>query len=541
MVKKGLLSAALFILLATGLMAQAPALFNYQAVVRSANGNPVANNTNVAVRFTVHDGSAAGTVLYQETTTRVANQFGLITHQVGSGAVVSGTLGGVSWGSGAKYLQVEIDPAGGTTYADMGTSQLLSVPYALYAANSPAGAAGATGPTGLQGLAGTTGAKGATGNDGATATVGATGNDGTTGATGATGTNGTTGATGPSGNNGNNGSTGATGPSGNNGNNGSTGATGPTGPTGNNTIPNGTAAGQILQWNGTSWVTTTICSFFQTDINNCGTCGNVCSFANASGVCTGGACVISACNTGFANCNAITSDGCEININTSTSNCGACGNLCSVANATAGCTGGSCSISACNSGFANCNVNSADGCEINISTNTSNCGTCGNVCPPRTNASALCTGGTCTISCNAGFGNCNANAADGCEVILSTNAANCGACGNVCSFANGSATCSGGSCFLAACNAGFGNCNAFAGDGCEISITANPSNCGTCGNACSAGLVCNGAGVCAGTCSSGFSYCSGSCVNLSTNTNNCGACGNVCPAGQVCTAGVCHP
>lgn len=179
-------------------IAQAPALMNYQAVVRNASGNAVAS-TAVAMRFTIHDGSSTGTTVYQETTTKTTNQFGLVTHQVGGGTVVAGTVAGIAWGSGAKYLEVEVDVAGGTNYVSMGNSQLVSVPYALYAANGPAGATGATGATGL------TGATGATGNTGATGAgiAGPTGNTGATGATGpgggVTGPTGPTGATGPAG------------------------------------------------------------------------------------------------------------------------------------------------------------------------------------------------------------------------------------------------------------------------------------------------------------------------------------------------------
>jgi hypothetical protein len=179
-------------------VAQAPALMSYQAVVRNSSGNAVAN-TAVAVRFTVHDGSSTGATVYQETSTKTTNQFGLVTHQVGSGTIVTGTIGGITWGNGAKYLEVEVDIAGGTNYVSMGSSQLVSVPYALYAANGPVGATGATGLNGATGATGPTGA-------GVAGPTGSTGNTGVTGPTGATGPGG--GVTGPTG------PTGATGPAG---------------------------------------------------------------------------------------------------------------------------------------------------------------------------------------------------------------------------------------------------------------------------------------------------------------------------------------
>ncbi|MFN8286875.1 MAG: tail fiber domain-containing protein [Chitinophagales bacterium] len=231
--KKSLLSFVLA--LAFGLaIAQAPNQMNYQAVVRGTNGQPVANNTPVQLRFTIHDGSATGTSVYTETISTTANQFGLVSVAIGSTA----NLASVSWGSGSKFLQVEanVNSAG---FNDMGTSQLISVPYALYAANSPAGTTGATGPTGPQGIQGAQGPAGAQGADGATGPTGpqgpqgsgggATGATGPTGATGATGSGGgATGPTGPTGVKGSTGSTGATGATGA----GVTGPTGPTGPTG---------------------------------------------------------------------------------------------------------------------------------------------------------------------------------------------------------------------------------------------------------------------------------------------------------------------
>ena len=139
MKKQLLLLAAVALLAVTG-YAQAPQQFNYQAVVRDAAGLPVANNTPVNIRFTIHDLSATGTSVYTETDNAFANQFGLVTMQVGS----NGNLGTVNWGNGAKYLQVEVSISGGA-FVSAGASQLISVPYALYAANSTGGV---TGPSG---------------------------------------------------------------------------------------------------------------------------------------------------------------------------------------------------------------------------------------------------------------------------------------------------------------------------------------------------------------------------------------------------------
>ena len=208
------------------LSAQIPQQMNYQAVVRNASGLPVINNSNIKMRFTIRDGIPTGAVVFQEIATLSSNTFGLVTHAIGS----SGNLAGVTWGSGAKYLQVETDVAGGTNYTDMGTTQLLSVPYALYAENANVpGLPGATGATGAQGATGNTGATGSTGIQGlqgVTGNVGATGAQGIQGATGNTGATGVQGVTGPTGAAGTNGSNGATGVQGLQGVTGSVGATG---------------------------------------------------------------------------------------------------------------------------------------------------------------------------------------------------------------------------------------------------------------------------------------------------------------------------
>ncbi|MDB5282959.1 MAG: hypothetical protein JWO06_2034 [Bacteroidota bacterium] len=217
---------------ATSGFAQVPQGVNYQAIGRDGTGAILANQ-HISVSFAVHDGSAAGTIVYQETDTASTNQFGLFTVVLGHGTPVLGTFPAINWGTGNKYLEVDYDPNGGTNYSIMGTAQLMSVPYALYAGNTnasgitgPTGADGATGPQGISGTQGATGAVGLQGNTGAT---GATGQDGTTGNTGATGPTGNTGAGG--------GATGPAGPTGATGITGDTGATGvggagPTGPTG---------------------------------------------------------------------------------------------------------------------------------------------------------------------------------------------------------------------------------------------------------------------------------------------------------------------
>lgn len=238
-IKQLLTALAVFITL--GLTAQVPQYINYQAVVRNAAGTPVAGGTAVKFRFTILDGSSTGTPVYTEVSNSLtSNPSGLVNTAIG----INSSLGSVTWGTGSKWLKVEADVNNTGSYTDMGTQQLVSVPFALYAANSPAGAPGATGPTGPAGANGANGSNGTNGVAGPAGTTGATGPAGPTGV-GVTGPTGPTGSAGTAG--GATGPTGPTGPTGTGG--GATGATGPAGiagPTG----PAGTAGANGL--NGTN-------------------------------------------------------------------------------------------------------------------------------------------------------------------------------------------------------------------------------------------------------------------------------------------------
>jgi Protein of unknown function (DUF1566) len=160
--------------------AQAPNAIPYQAVARNSSGNLIASQ-NIHLRFTIHDGTATGTTVFQETQTVTTNVLGLFSVNIGQGTPVSGNFTTINWGTGAKFTQVEMDATGGNSYIDMGTQQMMSVPFALYAAHSnDAGPAGATGATGPQGPIGSNGATGATGLTGATGPTGAAGQGGVT-------------------------------------------------------------------------------------------------------------------------------------------------------------------------------------------------------------------------------------------------------------------------------------------------------------------------------------------------------------------------
>jgi len=206
-----------------------PELFNYQGIARDGAGIELMNQA-ISLQISIRETYPTGTIIYQETHNVSTNQFGLFSIQIGGGAVISGIFNAIDWGANSHYVQVEMDATGGTIYMDMGTQQLFSVPYALYAKSS--GTGGTTGPTGAQGIQGNVGATGATGAQGIQGQTGVTGAQGIQGNVGATGVQGIQGVTGTTGAQGVQGLTGATGAQGIQGNVGATGAQGIQGVTG---------------------------------------------------------------------------------------------------------------------------------------------------------------------------------------------------------------------------------------------------------------------------------------------------------------------
>lgn len=124
-----LLTAILF--LSFLLKSQAPQSINYQAIARDAGGNIV--TTSIGIKFQIFQGSVGGTLVYEEVNTANPSSAGIFNVGIGAGTPVSGTFSSIAWGSGPYFLQVSIDPAGGTSYTTIGSAQLVSVPYALFA------------------------------------------------------------------------------------------------------------------------------------------------------------------------------------------------------------------------------------------------------------------------------------------------------------------------------------------------------------------------------------------------------------------------
>ena len=146
--------------------AQAPQKMSYQSVLRNSS-NALLANTAVGMQISILQGSDAGTAVYVETQTATTNTSGLVNVQIGTGTATTGTFAGIDWANGPYFIKTETDPAGGSNYNITGIQQMLSVPYALYAAHSnepgiqgPPGLTGAIGPQGPQGLTGASGVAG---------------------------------------------------------------------------------------------------------------------------------------------------------------------------------------------------------------------------------------------------------------------------------------------------------------------------------------------------------------------------------------------
>jgi uncharacterized protein (TIGR02145 family) len=132
---KKIFTTIVIIILGVYLFSQTPQKISYQAVIRNAS-NALITSHAVGMRISILQGSATGTTVYAETQNPTTNSNGLISIEIGGGTPVSGSYAGINWSAGTYFIKTETDPTGGTSYTITGTSQLLSVPYALHAKNA---------------------------------------------------------------------------------------------------------------------------------------------------------------------------------------------------------------------------------------------------------------------------------------------------------------------------------------------------------------------------------------------------------------------
>uniref|UniRef100_UPI0040480805 FISUMP domain-containing protein n=1 Tax=Algoriphagus sp. TaxID=1872435 RepID=UPI0040480805 len=224
-----LIFSFLFLLASTAVWAQVPQQISYQSVIRDGN-NVVVASSPVGIKISLLKGT--GSAVYVETHSKTTNANGLVSLEIGTGTVLSGSFTSIDWANGPYLIKTETDPTGGVNYSIPAVMALNSVPYALYAANGTPGPKGDKGDTGATGATGPTGAKGDTGATGATGSAGATGAAGAKGDTGATGPAGVAGPVGAKGDTGATGAAGAKGDTGATGIQGIKGDTGAAGPAG---------------------------------------------------------------------------------------------------------------------------------------------------------------------------------------------------------------------------------------------------------------------------------------------------------------------
>jgi hypothetical protein len=328
------------------------------------------------------------------------------------------------------------------------------------------------------------------------------------------------------------------------------------------------------------------CVDTEKDIENCGECGKACTVIDGQAKCASGKCGIASCNPPFANCDGKIDNGCETNTDSDKDNCSGCARPCFFAHAGSACEGGRCSMTACEPGFADCNLSEDDGCETKLGT-LANCTACGDACnnypQPKCNIDGTlivfngtvrcdgdciyetrtddcgmlgCLNGHCLKDicpnsdmcapgewCNAeniclcgrpGEA-CDDTCCDGVCTNLNADPQNCGACGLTCKL---NEHCYTGSCV---CDDGFDNCD---GDpGCETQLFDNSENCGACDNTCPDNSTCQDLDC---VCQNDYQPCYDtgqidqmSCVDLNSDNANCGSCGNSCTDDATCDGGGC--
>ncbi|TRX22992.1 hypothetical protein [Flavobacterium franklandianum] len=129
---KLILTILLFVTVTLNVFAQAPEKLSYQAIIRSQT-NSLVKNSDISLKVIVHQGATTGTKVYEETHLVKTNNNGLVSLEIGTGNIASGTFSAIAWEKGPYFIETQVDATGGTNYNIIGITQLLSVPYALHA------------------------------------------------------------------------------------------------------------------------------------------------------------------------------------------------------------------------------------------------------------------------------------------------------------------------------------------------------------------------------------------------------------------------
>lgn len=276
---------------------------------------------------------------------------------------------------------------------------------------------------------------------------------------------------------------------------------------------------------------------------------STCAAAHANGICQAGTCFLTRCLGNYRDCDQEALTGCEVAAD-DVNHCGACGRVCNIPNATAACAAGQCIVNKCGAGFGDCD---ADGTTCETRTNSLvDCGGCGVACRDLAHAIATCDTGSCGVAqCEGGYGDCDMDSKNGCERALDS-LQHCGGCNVPCN----KASCSGGACTAADCSTmpGTADCDHDEAS-CEVNLLTDANNCGACGFKCKfasgvttphGSLTCTPSG-CSVACDAGYGNCDGNYANgceqqLNTLTH-CGSCGQVCAIGNAnvtCGTGACR-
>jgi hypothetical protein len=232
------------------------------------------------------------------------------------------------------------------------------------------------------------------------------------------------------------------------------------------------------------------------DVQNCGTCGGTCAApAHGSAGCGQGKCKVASCMGAFRDCNLDFSDGCEVDSASDLRHCGACNNACPTRpNSTAVCKPSGCDI-VCTAPFDSCDGDKVNGCETDLRSSKLHCGDCSKACDDPPHGVAACGNGACLVSCTGAFRDCNGQFLDGCEIDTSSSTMNCGACNAPCTAPNATVTavaCAGSACNVTACNSPQADCDKVFSNGCEVNTATDVNHCGGCNMPCPSGFVCQG-------------------------------------------------